>query len=276
MRSNTKSINAGPFVRLAVILLVKAKSHKYLRRLWKPSHGLMSAFGMCIKLKPYDNLAEANAMRFVAEHTSIPVPKVYCAFAYKNVTYTVMSKINGRMARDGWIYRTEQSKQKILSQLREMIAELRSVSPPEGTNVGGVDNGPFYDCRLPSKLLWGPFATSREFHEALANDLDIYAEYTDLPSDVSELFQFYRQSDTRLVLTHGDLSSLNIMVEGDAVTGIIDWETAGWFPPYWEYTCAKNVNPYNVFWAEEVDGFLEPMPYELKMDGIRQKYFGAF
>lgn len=65
------------------------------------------------------------------------------------------------------------------------------------------------------------------------------------------------------------------MVEGDEVVGILDWETAGWFPPYWEYTCVKYVNPQNTFWAEEVDKFLKPMPLELKMEGIRQKYFGA-
>ena len=33
--------------------------------------------------------------------------------------------------------------------------------------LGGVGGGPFCDCRLPFKLLWGPFATTRDFHEAL-------------------------------------------------------------------------------------------------------------
>lgn len=232
----------------------------------------MSVFGMCIKVKSYESLAEASALRFVARHTSIPVPKVYCAFIHKGRTYTVMSKINGKMACDGWKSRTEQSRQKILSQLREMVVELRSVSPPDGTGIGSVDNGPFYDCRLPSKFLWGPFTTTHDFHQALANDLDIDGHWTNLPDEIPELFQFYRESGTQLVLTHGDL----IMVEGDEVTGIIDWETAGWFPSYWEYACAKNANPQNAFWADEVDGFLEPMPYELKMEGIRRRYFGDF
>jgi aminoglycoside phosphotransferase len=153
--------------------------------------------------------------------------------------------------------------------------ELRSVPPPEGTSVGGVDGGPFYDCRLPSNPLWGPYATTRDFHEALANGANLDVEYAQLPDDVPELFEFYRQSGNQLVLTHGDLSSLNILVDGDEVMGILDWETGGWFPPYWEYTCAKNANPHNLFWAEEVDKFLEPFPHELKMEKIRQKYFGA-
>jgi len=90
---------------------------------------------------------------------------------------------------------------------------------------------------------------------------------------------FYREAseadDVPLVLTHGDLSSLNIMVQGDTVVGIVDWETAGWFPKHWEYTCAKYVNPYNPFWADPIDDFLEPMPRELEMENIRRKYFGA-
>lgn len=78
------------------------------------------------------------------------------------------------------------------------------------------------------------------------------------------------------MLTHGDLSSLNILVKDDQVVGIIDWETAGWFPAYWEYTTACQVNPQNSFWRHEIDRFLDPYPAELTMKGIRQKYFGDF
>ncbi|KAJ5719781.1 kinase-like protein [Penicillium malachiteum] len=77
-----------------------------------------------------------------------------------------------------------------------------------------------------------------------------------------------------LRLTHGDLSSLNILVRGDYIVGIIDWETAGWYPSYWEYTSAHQVNPQNSFWVHEIDRFLQPMPEELAMERIRQQYFG--
>jgi aminoglycoside phosphotransferase len=202
----------------------------------------MTVFNFCIKVTPMARLSEANAMRFVAQHTLVPVPKVYYAFVHKGNTYLVMSKVKGKMACHGWQSRTEQSKAKLLSGLRRMLTELRSVPPPEGAGISCLDGGPFYDCRLPSKLLWGPYDSVRGFHSALANDADIDVDYANLPGDVSELFAFYRQAGDQLVLTHGDLSSLNIMVEADEVVGIMDWETAGWFPPYWEYTCAKNAN----------------------------------
>jgi aminoglycoside phosphotransferase len=142
--------------------------------------------------------------------------------------------------------------------------------------VGNVDGGPFFDCRLPSKLFWGPFETVRAFHEALVDGANLDANYEGLPEGLARLFEFFRQAPDELVLTHGDLSSLNVLVRGDEVVGIIDWETAGWFPPSWEYVTAKNVNPYNTFWADEVDHFLDPMRLELEMDNIRRKYYGAF
>lgn len=38
------------------------------------------------------------------------------------------------------------------------------------------------------------------------------------------------------LFTHGDVAPRNIMVdESGHITGIIDWEQAGWYPDYWEY-----------------------------------------
>lgn len=233
-------------------------------------------FDICIKTRPGETLAEAQAMRFVASQTSIPVPEVYYAFTHKGISYTVMRHIKGQILASGWSSRTEESKARILTQLRHMITELRSVPRPSGVRVGNVEGGPLYDCRLPSQLYWGPFGTVREFHEALVDGISFDTQLESHLSDLSELLEFYQRSGNELVLTHGDLSSLNILARGDDVVGIVDWETAGWFPPYWEYTCAKFVNPYNTFWADPVDQFLAPMPYELKMETIRRKYFGDF
>lgn len=274
MESNP--INGGLLARMLTILAIRVKSQKYLSRLWKPSGGLLSVFGFCIKVKPFSNLAEAHAMQFVAQHTSIPVPKVYCAFVHNGSTYIVMSKMDGEIAASGWLSRTEESKRRILDQLRSMVSELRTIQPLEEMGVANVNGGPFYDCRLPSKLLWGPFDTVCEFHKALANEPDLDANFEKLPPDLVELLTYYKRPCNTLVFTHGDLSSLNILVRGDDVVGIIDWETSGWFPSYWEYTCAWNVNPYNPFWQQEVGRFLTPVPHELRLDSIRRKYFPPF
>lgn len=103
---------------------------------------------------------------------------------------------------------------------------------------GNILGGPFYDPRLPYRFYWGPFDTVHDFHKALLDDMDLSTP-CGLP-EVSELLEYYWRYQGELVFTHGDLSGLNILVRGDDVVGIVDWETAGWYPGYWEYTCRKN------------------------------------
>lgn len=49
----------------------------------------------------------------------------------------------------------------------------------------------------------------------------------------------------KIVFTHADLNPRNILVErttshagqeGRQLSGIVDWETAGFYPEYWDYT----------------------------------------
>jgi len=72
------------------------------------------------------------------------------------------------------------------------------------------------------------------------------------------------------VFTHGDLNPFNIFVRGDEVTAIIDWECAGWFPNYWEYTSAWYGNLTRTEWQENLSKFLDAFPAELEMEMVRQ------
>lgn len=38
--------------------------------------------------------------------------------------------------------------------------------------------------------------------------------------------------------THGDLTNVNIIVKDGHLAGILDWEASGFFPVWWEFTCA--------------------------------------
>ena len=49
----------------------------------------------------------------------------------------------------------------------------------------------------------------------------------------------FEDKDETKVLTHGDLHQNNIMVEGDIVIGIIDWDAAGYIIPAREYFCLR-------------------------------------
>ena len=226
---------------------------------------------LCVKYGYFVHLSEAATLQFIANHTSIPVPKVYCAFKYKDWTYIVMERIEGQKLAVGWLKRSQESKERILIQLRQLIAELRSIPPPKDAKIANAVGGTIYDGRLSGgSIRRGPFKDIQEFHLHLREGLEAHPGHA---PEVRELFTAH-DGTWPICFTHGDLSSLNILVRDDCVVGIVDWETAGWYPSYWEYTTARNVNPRNEFWREEIDKFLEPMPKELAMEHLRMKYFG--
>ncbi|MCJ1308963.1 hypothetical protein MMC25_002618 [Agyrium rufum] len=163
-----------------------------------------------------------------------------------------------------------------------MIEELRSVPCPT-KGVSNLSGGPIHDDRLPGTSSWGPFGTISDFHVALRNNVTLKClenpQSQDsaslvIHSDLRQIATFHESMTSPPVLTHGDLSSLNILIRGDQVVGIVDWETAGWLLYYWEYTTAWHANPQNMFWQDEVDNFLDPLAEELSMDKLRRMYFG--
>ncbi|KAK1824809.1 hypothetical protein LTR12_000866 [Friedmanniomyces endolithicus] len=271
-----RDIHASSLKGALMALIFKCLTSRYTRRLVPRSGSvLFISPRVCIKSTYWTRLAEADAMDFVRRNTSVPVPKVYFACEHKGRTYIVMERINGDMVANQWYHRSEASKRNILHQLQGMVEEFRGIPRPAGVGVANINQGPIFDPRLPTDSYWGPFGSVAEFHRALVDQQDIGSVSNDDKfQDLRQLASFYDQPWPDLVFTHGDLSSLNILCRGDEVVGIIDWETAGWFPPYWEYTTAWNVNPRNTFWQKEVGKFLTPLPHALKMDTIREKYFG--
>ena len=93
-------------------------------------------------------------------------------------------------------------------------------------------------------MCFGPFAGIQDFHRHLRQGFQYDPGNN---PEINELIHLQEAASHPPVLTHGDLSSLNILVRDDKIVGIIDWETAGWLPSYWEYTTACYVNLQNEF-----------------------------
>jgi thiamine kinase-like enzyme len=78
----------------------------------------------------------------------------------------------------------------------------------------------------------------------------------------------------KICFTHGDASSSNILVRNGRVVALIDFEMSGFYPEYWEYTTAMNVNRFDSFWKGETGKFSIAYPRELEMETLCRKYFG--
>jgi hypothetical protein len=264
-------INNTLFNRLAVISAVKAIG-PFRRR---GGNLVFLTNKLCVKRGPWVRISEAFTMQFIASNTSIPVPKVYCAFVYKGCTYILMERITGDMVSYMWHSRPEASRESIFTQLRTMVDEMRALPAPRPA-VTNVLGGPVYDPRFAGQTLTiGPFETIHDFHLFLRNGI-LEPPLDGRYPEIGDMMRLQDQPWPMPVFTHGDLSAFNILVRGDRVTGIIDWETAGWYPTYWEYSMAWWLaNPYNPFWRDLAERFLDPpMPAELEMERTRLRYFG--
>lgn len=76
------------------------------------------------------------------------------------------------------------------------------------------------------------------------------------------------------MFTHADLCGDHVFVEPSTgkVTEIIDWEMAGWWPAYWEYTKSLFGNRDVQWWKALVEKVLGPYPSELRIGRILQQF----
>lgn len=180
------------------------------------------------------HLSEAEAMRFVAANTDVPVPRILDAFECdKGVRYILMDCVKGVSLRVAWRTMTDVERDRILLELKGYLDHLREVRPPQPHIVAAVDYSSCHDVRISADA-FGPFENHDEFHRFLRWGQD---ENSTIPG-LAEICHAHKSKQYRTVLTHADLAPRNIMVYKGKVTGILDWETAGWFPEYWEYTRA--------------------------------------
>lgn len=237
--------------------------------------------GRIVKTGPCVHLTEAATMKFVAENTSLPVPKIHWSFVHKHRAYIVMERIPGEEIPRAWRKLRDGALQQIFAQLKQMLQELRALKPTPGTGVESCVGGSIQDSRIPRSLpRFGPFQTIQEFHRWLREDLHL-EEHSDRVNNPKwqEIKAMVVKQDgpwPAPVFTHGDLNPSNILVRGNQVVGLLDWEFAGWYPHYWEYTSAWYGNITRTEWQDLLDKFLEPFPEELKMEITRQKWWGEF
>lgn len=246
------------------------------------SPGLMVKRGAGIKLE------EAANLEYVKNNTSVPVPKVHCAFTRRGCTYIVMDYIRGQTLWSWWHTASEESKESVRRQLAAHMGKLRSVPNPTSGRVCGLKGGAIYDYRYTSSKgagpyteeSFGPFHDAHEFHLWLRNGFTSPVSSEDgqksnQNADIDRMCQIQDRRNYAIKLTHGDFNSNNIIVRDNNVASIIDWEMAGWYPDYWEYTSAWHVNAYDEFWRAEVEKILDGHDYmaELEAEKIRRRYF---
>jgi aminoglycoside phosphotransferase (APT) family kinase protein len=205
------------------------------------NYGSFLGIPFVIKVKEVTGIErEAKTLKFIADRTSIPVPKVYDIWRHprtSNVGCLVMERIPGKSLRLQWRHLTLEQKEYVFVQIRPYLQELRKL--PQPPPVGRIESliGACFDIRINDDP-FGPFQNEEEFHDWRLSTHDWLAHA--IPDRLRACRQGLRD-DHRIVFTHGDLHIQNVQLdlrgsrpEDAHVSALLDWEMSAWMPEYWE------------------------------------------
>ncbi|KAJ7494831.1 kinase-like domain-containing protein [Mycena galericulata] len=228
-----------------------------------PQYGRVRSLSpnLIIKTGILEGTNEAEVIRYIRKRTSIPTPPIVISATGILDHFMVMKRIDGEPLDVVWVGMKKEQQQKIIHQLRDIIAQLRALRPPDPSAISGLYGRQCKDARVASMVPFGPFKNESEF-----NDFLVKIGQGNFPPDpfFDETRKLMRDTH-RIVFTHGDFAPRNILVRGDEVVGLVDWEHSGWYPEHWEY-CKAHFAPdlqCGESWIRALD---EIMPYGYQED----------
>ncbi|EEP76340.1 predicted protein [Uncinocarpus reesii 1704] len=213
---------------------------------------------------------EAHTLRMVEQFTSIPAPRVIDVLSTPRFSYLLLTRVPGRPIGPMISVMTDEQLEQVVVDLKRYVAELRKMPKNVGElQICNSQGGGVLDWRIPdSQREELRFETEKHFNKYLTDPFwdeirSRAAVSHNIPHDI--------------VFTHGDLNPRNILAENGKITGIVDWENAGWFPEYWEYTKAHYSVRSLIRWlADVVDRVFEGYRDELIVENMLSDLLGPF
>ncbi|KAK4034959.1 kinase-like domain-containing protein [Parachaetomium inaequale] len=163
---------------------------------------------------------EYRALPYLQEHLPhFPAPRLHGVIRIGRYGLLFTSLVSGTHLEKVWTQLRHSDKQSTSAQLDALLNQLRTMPFPPGTPLGGIGGQGCKDGRRAVRV------TS-----------SMYTQF---------LRSLMPPSPARVVFTHGDIRPANIMVRQDeggswTIVAIIDWESSGFYPEYWE--CIKMTN----------------------------------
>lgn len=180
----------------------------------------------------------------MAEAAGMPVPKVLSCGEHLDAPFNrafsiLMTRLPGVPLENSNDPLQVNAEDPWLEELKECVHSMRLWSPPDQDSICSPIGTCIRSSRIPGHVM-GPFINEKEFYNHLfspasSHGFESIAEYEKTLSRAKKL----RQYPYRITFTHGDLKAHNVLVGDDGhLSGFLDWESAGWYPEYWEFTTA--------------------------------------
>ncbi|KAH7316746.1 kinase-like domain-containing protein [Stachybotrys elegans] len=196
---------------------------------------------------------EAEAMDYVKENTSIPIPtvlEVHLGDPSNNESNWIrMQQLPGLELGTAWPQMDDDARSETICQLRSYLGQLRRLRPSADAagRIASVSGGPVWDHRLSNMTTCGPFESVAEFHDFLVAPVAQCPRPEWVAKYRSQLADAYD-----VCFAHADLSWENILVDASTgkIQGALDWEMAGFWPEWWEYRKALFASRSQPWWAQ--------------------------
>ncbi|KAI1954026.1 hypothetical protein LOZ57_000370 [Ophidiomyces ophidiicola] len=193
--------------------------------------------------------AELEALLYVSEHTTIPVPRVRCTYNRPEGIYILMDHIQGTDLQTLWMRGLVKPKEKeaIINDIAAILIQLRSLHPPKEGIVASAQGGPILDYRIGSHPV-GPFESHLSFHSFLRGGVTLENTARIFGDEIASC----HSSNYRTFFSHSDLAPRNIIIHHGRIVGVVDWALAGWYPEYWDLTKAYYSSFKTPDWPENI------------------------
>jgi aminoglycoside phosphotransferase (APT) family kinase protein len=175
---------------------------------------------------------EARNLRFLETRTTLPIPKIVQEWTEGDRHFMVNKRLPGEPLSVAWSQMSALEKDRVAKQTADYLCQLRNIN---SSRIESISGEPVYSAFLfpvGYGVPHGPLSTDDELWDELTKAL------RGVPEEVIQRLRDRMPTSTPYTFTHGDLASVNIMVENGNLTGIIDWEASGYFPVWWEFACA--------------------------------------
>lgn len=256
---------------------IPALSHPLVRRFWGYTHSFLMRFsirycrwvgipfdrqiiplpfGLLLKWSDGTRLEEVLATK-VCHAAGIPTPKIISYGDHPETPHApvsiLMTRLPGREI--GQVYKSLSLKAKAtaLAEFKLYLSIIRGWRSPWGDErICSITGGAIRSIRVPNHKV-GPCETPQEFHEYLLSVASPHSfasedEYEEKLRSAKRLQSLQRPG---VKFTHGDIKHHNFLVDDEGhITGMLDWEAAGWYPAFWEYTTAVRFVPKDFWWYD--------------------------
>lgn len=156
-------------------------------------------------------------------------------FKRKNLSYNVMDYVPGDTLQVYYRDSSPEELENIATQLSSIIHQIQAIDIPFQNILGSWEATPFRNTWFQN-FLWDMNLEPSSVFRSVEEFNSYWVNRSKLKISLPDTHQ------VKIVPTHGDLNDRNIIIRDGRIVAILDWDTFGRYPDYWELIPTWNLS----------------------------------